>query len=99
MYIYTVISNIQNLFSESQQNKKALQKTLANMYCEPSMESNWTDLFDAKRNCMRNKDCKMFYDYCGMGMEYKFCSHTSEILLNPVKSSGCGSILYTYEGE
>ena len=58
-------------------------------YCKPQKLTNWVDISTAKRKCVEENDCYMFYDRCGNGNEFMYCSHGAEII-----PSGCGSLLY-----
>ena len=59
------------------------------MYCEPETATNWTSISEAKEGCMNNSRCSMFYDRCGRGNEFMYCSHSVNTI-----NSGCGSILH-----
>ena len=58
-------------------------------YCKPQKPTNWIDISDAKKKCTEQNDCYMFYDRCGKGKEFRYCTNGAEIL-----SSGCGSTLH-----
>ena len=60
------------------------------MYCDPGKKTNWKSLSEAKQKCSEDDGCYEFYDRCGNGNEYKYCSNGATS-----KSTGCGSILYT----
>ena len=44
---------------------------------------------DARKECLDDLSCQMFYDSCGKGETFYFCTDTSHLY-----TSGCGSILY-----
>ena len=67
--------------------------------CEPYLMSNWTSLLEAKHQCNEYEACDMFFDSCGQGKDFRYCSLKGLIGYEGqgiyIKGSGCGSILYT----
>ena len=59
-----------------------------NRVCSHASTMTSRNLNDAKEECKRNPSCRMFYDVCGYGNKFKFCSYTSS------KESSCGSMLF-----
>ena len=58
------------------------------MYPRKLMSS--TNLKDAKQECEDKAACYMFYDVCGGGTEFRYCTYRS-----PQRTAeSCGSILY-----
>ena len=44
---------------------------------------------DAKLECIHNRDCAMFYDYCGEGNKFLYCHSSAD-----AQRSYCGAALY-----
>ena len=65
------------------------------MFCKtPKTQLTSKNLLNAKQECSQNQNCTMFYDRCGKGNEFWFCSDVSE-----TKDSTCDSILYSKKIE
>ena len=45
---------------------------------------------EAAQGCSQNPTCSMYFDRCGNGTAYKYCSGSAK-----TKSSACGSMLYS----
>ena len=54
------------------------------------IKSNWTSVSEAEQKCSEAQDCYMFWDHCGEGKEFFYCSDEGWL-----ESSSCGTILYT----
>ena len=66
-----------------------------NSFCiGPQTPMTSENLLDAKQECSQNPKCTMFYDSCGHGYGFFFCTKMSER-----DSSGCGSILHIKHTE
>ena len=63
--------------------------TVANVYCEGEIKSNWKNISDAKQKCFERKDCGMLIDQCRSGTDFWYCPHDDKVL-----PSVCGSIVY-----
>ena len=64
-------------------------ETNINSFCSPNTRMSSNNKLDATQECTQNSACTMFWDRCGNGNEFYFCTDGSEI-----KSSPCGSFLY-----
>ena len=62
--------------------------------CSPSTKANWRSFKEAKKLCMENPKCDMFYDVDAIGKEFWACENTASI-----EMSSYGSILYKREGN
>ena len=50
---------------------------------------------DASQECDENRSCNMFFDYCGKGRDFDFCTGASR----EITDSSCGSILHIKEHQ
>ena len=69
--------------------------TTLDKWCDPKL--HWMksqNLNDAKKECLDNPSCDMFYDQKGAGTDFGACGVTASI-----RSSSIGSILYTKRGN
>ena len=64
-----------------------------NSYCS-SFDSEFSTLADAKRQCIDDPLCEMFYDAGGIHIEFRLCGEGSTIA-----TSSVGSILYSKTSE
>ena len=55
-----------------------------------SWNASWKSLSEAKKKCFLDNECYAFYDNCGNGKTFRYCSKGAAS-----KRSRCGSILYT----
>ena len=53
------------------------------------------NLNDASQECDENKSCHMFFDYCGKGRDFDFCTGASR----EITDNSCGSILHIKEHQ
>ena len=53
------------------------------------------NLNDASQECDENKSCHMFFDYCGKGRDFDFCTGESR----EITDNSCGSILHIKEHQ
>ena len=64
-----------------------------NTICRPAGSTSWKTLDEAKLECSKDPKCSMFYDPCGKGYGYIYCTHTATIH-PPVQEDDCVPILY-----
>ena len=64
-------------------------KTSCGYYGNERITMSSKNLEDAKLECIHNRDCAMFYDYCGEGNKFLYCHSSAD-----AQRSYCGAVLY-----
>ena len=63
-------------------------------YCSPKKKMDSTNVNDAKKECVSDPSCDMFYDRKGAGSSFRACDNTASI-----RNSTIGAILYHFSGN
>ena len=63
-------------------------------YCSPKKTMSSTNINDAKKECISDPSCDMFYDRKGAGSNFRACENTASI-----RNSTIGAILYHFSGN